>query len=359
VAVATGTRTRTPTGDGEGDADTDADTDTDTDADTDTDTDADPACTVLTDENADAGMSIWMSSPSDVWIVGADGAGDPGGPMMYHFDGTSWTDHETGLVGKLQWVWSDGGDEIWAVGAGAKVVRYSRSADTFDIETIGDGNYTLWGLWGPSTSDLWAVAGDNFGNLPGAIFHYDGTSWSLAYEYIDDETYQLFKVWGRAADDVWVVGSNGLSLHWDGAAWTRVPDPSGTEVSLFTVHGDADEVIAVGGFANAAVWRSTNGTSWVDDTPPPQAVAPNFTGTFTHPTHGTVACGRQQAIWWREGDNDWAPDGRTIDTPTKWDFHACWIDDDGGVWAAGGNIASPSLDHGQIVYCGDAAIPAI
>ncbi len=336
--------------------DTDTDTDTDADTDTDTDTDAPAPCQVLGDDLPDAGMSIWMTDPTDVWIVGADGSADPGGPMMLHYDGNTWTDLEPGVSGKLQWLWSDGGDEIVAVGLGAQVVRYSRSADTFTSEVIADTRYTLWGVWGPSANDLWAAAGDGTGNLNGAIFHYDGTAWTLAYTAPSGQSYQLFKVWGAAADDVWAVGSIGLLVHYDGTSWTQVPQPNGLQTSMFTVHGTAEAAIAVGGFSNAVAWYH-DGTGWAEDSPPPATIAPNLVGTYTSETFGTVACGRTNAIWWREDANVWTPDPRLpVPTLASWSFHACWVDPMGGVWAVGGNIDSPALDHGEIVYCGPETI---
>ncbi len=328
------------------------------DGDTDTDTDP-PPCAVVAEELPDAGMAIWMSDPSDVWIVGADGAGDPGGPMLFHYDGTSWTDLETGGTGKLQWVWSDGGDEVWMVGQGAQVVRYARSTGTFDVEVIADPATVLWGLWGSSASDLWAVSGDPRGALVGEIHHFDGASWSVAYQAPTDQSYALFKVWGSAADDVWAVGSYGLLVHYDGVSWTRQPAPEANTQTMFTVHGaGSDDATAVGGAANGAAWHY-DGTSWAVDSPPPTAIAPAWTGTFSHPTWGTVACGAQQSIWWRASDERWTPDPRAIPTAASWKFHSCWIDDRGGVWATGGDLDSPALDHGVIAYCGDAAINPI
>src|SRR6185369_14121834 len=42
-------------------------------------------------------------------------------------------------------------------------------------------------------------------------------------------------VWGSAPDDVWVVGADGLALHFDGAAFTRVE--TGTRAALWAVNG--------------------------------------------------------------------------------------------------------------------------
>jgi hypothetical protein len=339
----------------DGDADTDADADTDTDTDTDADTDADAdVFQVVAEGLPNAVMSVWMSSTSDVWLVGADGGTDPAGPMVAHYDGTAWTDVDPPMTGKLQWVWSDGADTVVMVGAGAQVLTHRIAADTWEVTAIGDPRYTLWGVWGSSADDLWAVAGDSFGNLNGAIFHFDGTAWTLAYDAPTDKIYQIFKVWGAAADDVWAVGNNGFLAHYDGTAWSKVASPS-SSATMFTVHGaSADQVYAAGGFANATIW-AYDGAVWQDDSPPPQSIPPKMTGVFAHPTHGAASCGNMGSVWWRdEATGEWAADPRP--PVTTWNFHACWIDEAGGVWAVGGNIDSPALDNGVVIYGGPETI---
>lgn len=337
----------------EGDADADADADTDTDTDTDADTDVGVGYTVITEANPNAVMSIWMSDTSDVWLVGADGAGDPGGPFVAHYDGTAWTEYDPAMTGKLQWVWSDGGDTVVAVGASGQVAWYTVSTDTWRVEKIGVPNHTLWGVWGSAVDDLWAVAGDSFGYVNAAIYHYDGTAWTTAWEPGGAEQYEAYKVWGSAADDVWVVGSNELIVHWDGSAWTQVTAPQDTN-TMFTVHGSsADDVWAVGGFANGEAMH-WDGSTWADADPPLQDIPPRFTGVFSHPTHGTVACGASGSLWWVDGAGAWSAD---VNPPaTVLGYHACWIDDAGGVWAVGGNIDSQALDQGVVTYLGTETI---
>ncbi len=57
-----------------------------------------------------------------------------------------------------------------------------------------------------------------------------------------DRRYALVDVWGSSARDVWAVGSGGTIIHWDGAAWTRVPTPYG------------DTLRSVGGSGVSDVW---------------------------------------------------------------------------------------------------------
>ncbi len=75
---------------------------------------------------------------------------------------------------------------------------------------------------------------------------------------------------------------------------------------------------------------------------------------FSHPTHGTVACGDAGSLWWVDGAGVWSADANI--PPTTMGYHACWIDDAGGVWAVGGNIDSQDLDQGVVTYLGSETI---
>ena len=68
-------------------------------------------------------------------------------------------------------------------------------------------------MWGNGASELWAV-GDS-----GAIVHYNGSAWSLIPN--SPTTATLHGVWGTAANDVWAVGDSGLILHFDGSEWSK------------------------------------------------------------------------------------------------------------------------------------------
>lgn len=313
-----------------------------------------PSFSVLGAEDglpAAALLSIW-GTESDMWIVGSD---DGTGPVVLHWDDTSWTRLPTGTTGDLWWVWSvAGSDKVWIGGDGARMLVYSRSAGTFTETVIADNAYTLFGLWGTSDTDIWAVGGDVINNLPGAIFHWDGTAWtqSTTVEPDGNTKRQAFKVWGSAADDVWVVGSGALVMHWDGAAWETLGQPVYKTTSLTTVRGTGpDDVYAVGGEGNAttAHW---DGNAWSENSPPPGDIVPYFNGVFASAEFGVVACGGNGSIYWHE-DTAWVADPRAPGTAR--DFHACWIDDAGAVWAVGGDLSSQT--EGVVIYGGDHVTP--
>jgi hypothetical protein len=103
----------------------------------------------------DVTRGVWGSSPSDVFAVGKFG-------RIRHFDGTTWTEMESGT-------------------------------DKF-----------LFGVWGTSPSDVYAV-GEG-----GTILHYDGASWSPMESGTEIE---LWEIWGISSGDVFVVSRHGLVLR--------------------------------------------------------------------------------------------------------------------------------------------------
>ena len=152
----------------------------------------------------------------------------------------------------------------------------------------------LWGVWGSSATDVWAV-GDF-----GTIIHWNGIAWSASssgvsevfsaervgqqrrrrlggrgcgrdlalgwrhlvglYECLHQGA--LPPVGKRARYDVWAVGENGTILHWDGTAWSA--SASGTTSALWGVWGSGpSDVYAVGdtttGEATVLHW---NGAAW-------------------------------------------------------------------------------------------------
>jgi len=102
------------------------------------------------------------------------------------------------------WCTSDGMD-VYAVGGGGLVAHSTDGGMTWLAES-GTPNADLFGVWGVSASDVWAV-GNN-----GVIVHRqpNGTWGSVA----SPTSGQLTSVWASSATDVWAAGSNAL-LHYE------------------------------------------------------------------------------------------------------------------------------------------------
>jgi hypothetical protein len=290
-------------------------------------------------------MSVGGTGPDDVWLVGAQPAANAA-PFVLHGDGTSWTPIETGQVHDLWWVHAFRDGPAYLVGSGASFIRIDDGVVT-RLPAPGFAGLTAFGTWGPAPDDMWAVGGH--AGRAGFVWRSDGVT--VRDEPIpldvprspDGELGALLKVWGRSANDVWIVGGVGTILHWNGSAFSVVP--SATTETLFTVHGDADEVVIVGGSANGILLRGGLDGLRVD-TPPGAPLL-----------QGVVKDG--QGNIWVAGSNGFAagqPKGgawETVDLgfgeikPAS--VHALWEDGEGGITAVGGNVLSPALDDGVAV----------
>ncbi len=74
--------------------------------------------------------------------------------------------------------------------------------------------------------------------LPGDICYRSGLCWDRPRPQGE----QLNAVWAAGANDVWAVGDRGTALHFDGAAWRRIPTGSGATL------------VAVWGASPKSVW---------------------------------------------------------------------------------------------------------
>src|SRR6266436_350373 len=93
--------------------------------------------------------------------------------------------------------------------------------------TVPNGStQQLMGVWGTSSSDVWA------GGQLGTILHYNGTTWST---FTNPATDYLYSAWGASPSDVWIVGRRGQTLRYNGTAWSAVA--SGMTGDLFGVWG--------------------------------------------------------------------------------------------------------------------------
>ena len=305
-------------------------------------TDACPV-TLTTEALPGALYSVFGTSSSDVYVVGADAGA---GPEIHHWDGAAWAAIDCGHSGDLWWGWHSGGDEVVFVGAEGAVYSYVPSTGACTDQSIAVNKGTVFfGAWGSSSDDVYAVGGNPSTGSGGVIFHRVGGTWSQVTGLPPEVgPGQVFKVWGDGPDNVWMVGANALLLHWDGAVWTVHPAPVSSTTTFFTVNGHGSDVYAVGGFGSGVVARY-DGTTWTDDSPPPEARASGINGVYAS-AQGVMAVGNSGTFVTRA--DTWTP---PCDIPiTFQDYHGSFIDPDGGLWAVGGTLSQQT--DGIVAYMG-------
>lgn len=294
--------------------------------------------------------SVWGYSETDVYVVGADSR-DGLGPTALHFDGSSWTRIDTSLSdGDLWWVQGIGADTVFMTGTNGSIVRYNPQTHAA-VRMSTPGNSTIYGIWGATASDVWAVGGDTTGTSgsAGVIWHYDGTAW--ANVTIPDNVgarSTLFKVWGNGANDVWAVGSNSATVHFDGTTWSSINVPTDLQGRLLTVHGNGSTRYAVGGTGSGLLLEGMSDGSWRRVDVPD---LPALNGVYVPADGNPIAVGANGAIVHRRDDRTWRVISRVPQTGGN-DFHAVWVDPTGAVWAVGGQIAQTPATRGMIWHFG-------
>ena len=294
--------------------------------------DAEPQWSTVFGELDRVALSVWSNDASDVYIVGG-GLASPGvATLALHWDGEQWRDLAPAGEQTLWWVTGAAGErtDVWMVGEHGTVLRWD--GNTF-MAIASDVDMTLFGAWVAAPDDVWIVGG-----VPGAgddtrndvLMHWNGE------QLVRDDTLPkrgvaLLKVWGSGPDDMWIAGEHGTLWRRTQAGWV---DHATSSSTLFSVHGCShDDVYAVGGSQllhfdgaqwsqeGATLYGAAVGVSCADD-----AVVVTGSGGLK------LRKDRRSGHWFDE----------QLVAPWDTDFHAAWIDHDGGAWAVGGNYQQPA-----------------
>ncbi|HEU0030344.1 MAG TPA: hypothetical protein VFQ53_06925 [Kofleriaceae bacterium] len=299
---------------------------------------------VRQDETASL-LAVWGSSAQDVWVVGGRTALD-GGPTVLRYQDHAWSRVDTGQTTlDLWWAFGVAPDDVFFGGSNGTILRFR--GGSFEKQTTPPISGVVFGIWGASSNDVWAV-GD--GGAAGAIvWHFDGTQWTSPALPAGTPS-RVFKVHGRASNDVWMSCGDGSMLHWDGATLER--QLTGVDTPLFSVVTTPDDVVAVGGVLGQGQILEGTGADWQVN-----AFASPVAWRGIAGLGDTVyALGEDGAVAERV-DGTW----RVVPQPLiQKSFHAGWVDPDGGLWAVGGEFdRAPLTARGFITYYGTDTIEEV
>ncbi|MEO8286569.1 MAG: hypothetical protein ABI670_09055 [Chloroflexota bacterium] len=233
---------------------------------------------VLTEEEA---WSVGYSAP-------ASGDNQPRTTLIERWDGSRWSTVPS--PNPAQWVnWLNGisavsQDDVWAVGAygnnslSTLVVHWDgRTWTQVPSPNLASANNELKGVVAISAIDAWAVG---YANITESIsqpiiMHWDGKAWSLVpnlytstgADYLNGIAAVAAVAQGAPSTDIWAVGrrdNEPLFLHWDGSTWTNIP---GTRPGLLAEMRavaalKSDDVWAVGSEEGHTLIEHWDGTAW-------------------------------------------------------------------------------------------------
>jgi len=207
---------------------------------------------------------------------------------VYHFDGTSWTLLHTGGddAALVLGVWGSSSTNVFAVAGDSRIVHYDGSGWT--AETLWR-SWVLSGLSGTSATSLHAVGAGTieYPQRPtgSKILRGSGTGWRTTYLTSPNE--QFSDTWSSSPTSVFAVGGRtefngngtGLVMHFDGTGWAT--QLSGTATYLLSVWGSSPTDVFAVGFGGSIVHY--DGTSW---TPQASGTTQTLSGVWgTSPTN--------------------------------------------------------------------------
>ena len=199
-------------------------------------------------------------------------------------------------------------DDVFVADISTGIQRWRNGQLMLELATLSTD--TARDVWGTSGSDVWAVGS--------RVWHRTSGGWTEVPTPVTElgaavPGLTLNTVWGSAADDVYVGGNKGIVLHWNGTAWTRLPDPlpaiPGDRSTIVTgvFAGAANDVWIVGTFtgsgapANLQHW---DGESWT--------IYTRTAGAWTAGTTGTVPRVSITGIWGSGAHDIWVVGGAEV-----------------------------------------------
>jgi hypothetical protein len=285
----------------------------------------------------------------DVFAVGASSP-DGRGPLLLRYDGASWQRLATGAKGDLWWISDRPVDGLlYLSGSDGLILRLDPATLLIDREPAPSG-ITLFGIWGTSQDNLWAVGGDpQSPSKGGVVLRRTSLGWTPETGVagaLPGDVPSIYKIWGRSATEIYAVGLQGTALSYDGSHWSVIP--TGSTEPLFTLSGDASLVAATGGSFQGVILELAGG-SFTDHAP---SGVPQINGVSVR-DGAAVAVGLDGSNY-RRGEQGWTK-GAAAHGAQPLDFHAAWIDPQGGVWAVGGDLTI-DRSYGAVAYGGTATI---
>ncbi len=282
---------------------------------------------VLTDSFDRVLLSAWGPDEKDVFVAGG-GLGNGATGVLLHLRGGRWVVRDVGVPDTFWWIFGFAADDVFLVGERGMAYHFDGAAlERMPTPTTA----TLYGIWGATRDEMWAVGGSPQANGPNdVILRYDGSSWTLVPP---QEALGLayFKVWGTARDDAYIVGQNGVVLRYDGSAWSRQATPA--RATLLTVFGRGPgDVFAVGG--PPATFIRFDGAAWSNVELP--GLASGLTGVSAN-RRGDLFVDGLAGTKWRLAEGRWTD---FSDDPPGQDLHAVWAAPDGSAFAVGGNFVA-------------------
>ena len=285
-------------------------------------------------------LSVWGPAADDLYAVG----GRPDDGVVMHFDGLEWTAVDLGVrVPLLNWVFGFSSADVTVVGNDGTILHFDGAAWTTESTTVSQD---LWGVWGVSRDDLWAVGGNGRSEGQATLLRREAGAWrrmptpALSRPNVN----AFFKVWGTSSDNVYAVGQRGAIVRFDGNAWTE--QLSGTGDDLIALWGTGpDRVVVVGGRNNGQV-VVFDGDRWTHRSLSP---LPGLNGVWMRRPDIAHVAGANGTLARLRLEN-FTVEEALVEPRVTDDFHAVFGAPGGRLISVGGSLIRPTAPYRGLAY---------
>lgn len=205
---------------------------------------------------------------NDIYSVAADNCYAVGNyGLIYHYDGSSWTEMESPVAVNLNGIWGRTADDIFAVGNDGTILWYNGSKWQKLSSPTSSHLFSIWGF-DQLGSQVYA------GGRNGEVLVYKGGTWTHMDTPLADGIWNyttINAIWGESSSNLYAVGQTEGDVNSDvylrysgGASWVREYPFGKTSTSAKPgfVKGFVDHDVYIAG--RDGTYRLTNGdwSSW-------------------------------------------------------------------------------------------------
>ena len=226
------------------------------------------------------------------------------------------------------------GEEFYAVGDAGAAVRFDGSSWS---QLPFPWPENLRGIWGNSSSNIYAVGSDPSPYSNGGIYRYDGSAWSLSKTI---SYYELLSIWGLSSNAIFTGGDGGKIFFFDGSDWLDDSPGMGITYGVNGIWGTSPaDLFAVAG----PYIMHRDGSAWTTMT---RLGSGSLRAVWGSSSRNVFAAGTGARVYHYDG-SEWTV---SFDEGSGYELCALWGRSAGEVYALGGSYPARAFRYDGVSW---------